>query len=159
VISEYSPGAFRVRGNVSVSGGQLSVFKATFFVLAAVAAIWLVAVGALVFALQAFVSRGQETTSVANGSIYMSAFALTLIINVAIIFPALLLLQPLRLWRVMRSLRHAITPRQRFRGEPLCTLLTLSSSRDIKLFTHVPTTRRSRRELVFWPSFLHLHLH
>lgn len=47
----------------------------------------------------------------------MSILALSIVVNVAIIFPALLLLQPFRLWRVIRTERQAVTPRQRFRGE------------------------------------------
>jgi calcium permeable stress-gated cation channel len=100
-----------------VSVGQLTVFKATFFILSAVATLWLVAVGALLFALRSLDTNSQRSKSVANGSIYMSALALTIIITLAIIFPALLLLQPIRLWKVMRRLRGAITPRQQFRGK------------------------------------------
>lgn len=105
-----------IRGSVSISGGQLFVFKATFFILTAVAAIWLIAVGAVLFAVQALTSNTERTKTVANGSIYASALALTLIITVAIIFPALLLLQPFRLWHVILAERHAVTPRQRFRA-------------------------------------------
>jgi len=46
----------------------------------------------------------------------MSILALALVLNVAIIFPACLLLQPFRLWRVLRAEKQAVTPRQRFRG-------------------------------------------
>lgn len=110
-------GATHVRGDVSISVGQLTVFKATFFILTAVATIWLIAVGSILFALRAFDTNNDRTKTVANGSVYMSALALTIMINVAIIFPALLLLQPIRLWKVMHRLRGAITPRQQFRGE------------------------------------------
>lgn len=105
-----------MRGSISISGGQLNEFKITFYFLAIVAALWLVTVGALLFALQAFSTSTGEATSVADGSIYLSALALTIIIQVAIIFPGLLLLQPYRLWRTVRTQRHAITPRQRFRS-------------------------------------------
>jgi hypothetical protein len=110
-------GVANIHGSVSISGGQLMVFKATFFILTSVAAIWLIAVGALLFALRAFTFNSQVSQSVANGSIYMSILALSIVVNVAIIFPALLLLQPIRLWRVLRAERQAVTPRQRFRGE------------------------------------------
>jgi calcium permeable stress-gated cation channel len=115
-LSRHISGAIHVRGDVSISAGQLAVFKATFFILAAVATIWLVTVGSILFALRAFDTDRDRTQTVANGSVYMSALALTLIINVAIIFPGLLLLQPIRLWRVMHRLRGAVTPRQQFRG-------------------------------------------
>lgn len=75
------------------------------------------AVGAVLFAVESFQDHTQAAKAVANGSIIMTALALTLIINVAIISPALSMLQPLRLWRVTRAEKMAITPRQRFRGE------------------------------------------
>lgn len=66
--------------------------------------------------MQALNTDSNTTTSVANGAVYMSILALALVLNVAIIFPACLVLQPLRLWRVIRAEKHAVTPRQRFRG-------------------------------------------
>ncbi|KAJ7446697.1 hypothetical protein FB451DRAFT_1291217 [Mycena latifolia] len=105
-----------IRGSVSVSGGQLFVFKAMFYVLVGIGAIWLITVGALVYTLQAFNSGPDKSETVANGSIYMGILALSLIFTVAIIFPGLLLLQPVRLWHVLRSEKHALTPRQRFRA-------------------------------------------
>jgi hypothetical protein len=110
-----------------VSVGQLKVFKLIFFVLTGAAIICIVTAGALIFTLQAFHDRGDETKAVASGAVYMGAFAMAIVLNVAIIVPGLLLLQPLRLWRVMWSLRRAITPRQRFRG-------TQSSSNVIDTF-------------------------
>ncbi|KAJ7141880.1 hypothetical protein C8R43DRAFT_892427 [Mycena crocata] len=107
-----------IRGAVSVSGGQLFVFQATFYILVSVAAVWLITVGALIYTLQAFNnnSPSDKSQTVANGSIYMSILALSLVLTVAIIFPGLLLLQPVRLWHVLRAEKHAITPRQRFRA-------------------------------------------
>lgn len=96
---------------------QLFVFKTIFYVMSIVGAIWLFAVGAILFSMGAFNLHVGESQSVANGAIYMSAFAMMLIINVAVIFPGILLLQPMRLWRVVRAEQEAITPRQRFRGE------------------------------------------
>src|ERR1700733_12087580 len=110
-------GATNLSGTVSISSGQLVDFKTTFFILAAVAAIWLIAVGALLFAIQAFNAGGPTSKTIANGSIYMSALAMVIVINVAIIFPALLLLQPFHLWHVRRAEKEAVTPRQTFRGE------------------------------------------
>lgn len=106
----------RFDGHVSVSGSQLAAFRTIFFALAVVAGIWLMAVGAVLFAVEAIQSQTGAAKAVANGSIIMTALALTLIINVAIISPALAMLQPFRLLRVMRAEKMAITPRQRFRG-------------------------------------------
>ncbi|KAF7326857.1 MPN domain-containing protein [Mycena venus] len=57
-----------------------------------------------------------RTESVANGAIYMAILALSVLFTCAIIFPGLLLLQPLRLWTVLRAEKSAVTPRQRFRA-------------------------------------------
>ncbi|KII94048.1 hypothetical protein PLICRDRAFT_101453 [Plicaturopsis crispa FD-325 SS-3] len=108
--------AVNVRGSISISAGQLLVFKTTFFILTIIAAIWLITVGALIFSLQAFSSGSGETSTVANGSIYISALALVIVVNVAIIYPALLMLQPFRLRRVLKAEKNAVTPRQRFRA-------------------------------------------
>ncbi|KAF8167474.1 hypothetical protein B0H34DRAFT_18533 [Crassisporium funariophilum] len=105
-----------IHGAVSISGNQILVFKITFFVLTAVGTLWILAVGAVLFAMQALSANTNPTRSIANGAIYMSVLALALVINVAIIFPACLLLQPFRLWRVIRAEKQAITPRQRFRA-------------------------------------------
>jgi len=109
-------GVASVHGSISVSGNQLLIFKITFFVLTAVGTLWLVAIGAILFSMQALSTNTHSTRSVATGAVYMSVLALALIINVAIIFPACLLLQPLRLWRIIRAEKAAVTPRQRFRG-------------------------------------------
>jgi nitric oxide reductase large subunit len=113
-------GATGLRGSVSVSSGQLLVFKITFFILTAAAIIGLITVGALLFAVPTFSAGGPKSQTVANGSIYMSALAMVIVLNVAVIFPALLLLQPFRLWRVRRAEKEAVTPRQTFRGELAC---------------------------------------
>jgi calcium permeable stress-gated cation channel len=107
----------RFDGHVSMSGTRLVTFKAIFFTLTIIAGIWLMAVGAVLFAVESFQSRRNVTKTIANGSIIMTAFALALISNVAIVSPGLLLLQPYRLWKVIRAEKSAITPRQRFRGE------------------------------------------
>ncbi|KAI0639520.1 hypothetical protein C8Q77DRAFT_1043851 [Trametes polyzona] len=101
---------------VSVSGSQLIMFKTMFYILLGVGGVWMFTTGAILFALSAFSNDSAESQSVANGAIYMSAFALVLVLNVAIIFPGLLMLQPIRLWKVVRAERAAVTPRQRFRA-------------------------------------------
>lgn len=101
---------------MSVSGGQLLTFKLIFYILTASAVVCILAIGALLFALRAFDLGSGETSSIANGSIYMTVLGLTIVLQIAIIVPGLLMLQPLRLWRVTRAEKHAITPRQRFRG-------------------------------------------
>ncbi|THH08733.1 hypothetical protein EW145_g2508 [Phellinidium pouzarii] len=108
--------AARYIGAISVSSAQLMTFKAIFFILIAAGVMWLTAVGAVVFAADAFALSSERPSTVANGSIYMSAFFLALIINVAIIAPGLLILQPARLRNVLWYERRAITPRQRFRA-------------------------------------------
>ncbi|KJA28630.1 hypothetical protein HYPSUDRAFT_34085 [Hypholoma sublateritium FD-334 SS-4] len=105
-----------IHGSVSVSGNQLLIFKITFFILTGVGALWLVAIGAILFSMQGISTNTEPTISVSNGAVYMSVLALALIINVAIIMPATLLLQPMRLWRVIRAEKAAVTPRQRFRA-------------------------------------------
>ena len=109
-------GVTTIHGSVSVSGNQLLIFKITFFVLTGVGALWLIAIGAILFSIQGISTNTEPTISVSNGAVYMSVLALALIINVAIIMPATLLLQPIRLWRVIRAEKAAVTPRQRFRG-------------------------------------------
>ncbi|KAJ3830358.1 hypothetical protein F5880DRAFT_1067127 [Lentinula raphanica] len=105
-----------VRGSVSVSGGQLLVFKTTFFFITVVVGLLLLTIGGLLFAMEAFSTGTTPAKAVANGSIYMTALAMTMILQIAIIFPGLLLLQPHRLWNVVRAEKNAITPRQRFRS-------------------------------------------
>ncbi|KAI0073700.1 hypothetical protein K474DRAFT_1666269 [Panus rudis PR-1116 ss-1] len=100
----------------SISGSQLSTFKRTFYVLTIIALVWLFGIGAVLISMDAFNSSSHEAASIANGTVYMSAFAMMLVMNVAVIFPGLLLLQPVRLWRVVRAEREAVTPRQRFRA-------------------------------------------
>jgi len=115
-----SLGVAHMHGSVSISGGQRFIFKVTFFIIT-MAAVWLVLVGALLFAVRAFTIDVGISKSIANGSVYMSTLALSIIVVLAFIFPALLLLQPSRLWRVLREERHAITPRHLFRGPSFFT--------------------------------------
>lgn len=115
-LTRFLTGVATIHGAISISGSQLLFFKITFFVLTVVGTIWLVTIGAILFSMQALNTHTIPTETIANGSVFMSILCLALIINVAIIFPALLLLQPLRLWRVLRAEKQAVTPRQRFRG-------------------------------------------
>ena len=123
--------------SVSISGRQIGTFKTTFWILTIIALIWLFTIGAVLFAMGAFNTGVLQSAAVANGAIYMSAFALMLIMNVAVIFPALLLLQPIRLWRVLRAEREAVTPRQRFRGQ------SFTSETSVMLLTPQPVTTLS----------------
>ncbi|THH33123.1 hypothetical protein EUX98_g1076 [Antrodiella citrinella] len=106
----------QVGNSVSVSGSQLVVFKSIFYILVIIAAIWMFGIACILFAMRAFNTGIGETKAIANGAIYISAFAMMLAMNVAVIFPALLMLQPFRVWRVLRAEKAAFTPRQRFRA-------------------------------------------
>ncbi|KIK70577.1 hypothetical protein GYMLUDRAFT_148994 [Collybiopsis luxurians FD-317 M1] len=105
-----------VRGSVSISGGQLLLFKTMFFFVTVVVGLLLITIGSLLFALEAFSTGDTPSKTVAEGSIYMTVLALAIILQVAVIFPGLLLLQPYRLWSVVRAEKRAITPRERFRA-------------------------------------------
>ncbi|EJD04016.1 uncharacterized protein FOMMEDRAFT_106418 [Fomitiporia mediterranea MF3/22] len=108
--------ASQYSGDISVTSARLTTYKATFFILCVIGVMWLTAVGAVVFAMRAFATSSARPSSVASGSIYMSAFFLALVVNFAIVAPGLLLLQPFRLKNVLWRERQAITPRQRFRA-------------------------------------------
>ena len=114
--SKDSTGVAKIHGSVSISANQILVFKVTFFVLTVVGTLWTLAIGAILFSMQAINSNTGITLSLANGAMYMSTFLLALILNVAIIIPACLALQPFQFWAVVRAEKHAITPRQNFRG-------------------------------------------
>jgi len=103
-------------GTISVSAGQRIVMRAMFYMVVFVAGIGLVAAGAFLYAFGAFSQGTRRGESVADGSIYIAILLLAIVINVAITSPALLLLQPSRLRRVLRAERAAKSPRQRFRG-------------------------------------------
>jgi len=94
----------------------MTAFGTTFIVLTIMGGVWLTGIGAVLYAVNAFQHAGGVGKTVADGSILMTLLALALVINVAIAAPGLLMLQPFRLWRVVRNERRAITPRQRFRG-------------------------------------------
>ncbi|KAI0066505.1 hypothetical protein BV25DRAFT_1820469 [Artomyces pyxidatus] len=106
----------RAVGSISVAAGQLLVMKAVFYIVIAVGAVWLVVSGAILFAFGSLSRNSQRTTTIADGSIYISVLVLAIVINLALIAPALLMLQPFRLRHVLRAEKAAVTPRQRFRA-------------------------------------------
>ncbi|KAG1766395.1 hypothetical protein EDD22DRAFT_878114 [Suillus occidentalis] len=103
-------------GVVSVSGVQMLKVKLVFYTITVVVAPFTITAGALLFASEAFSLEVNIAKTVATGCVYMSAFAFVLVINVAVLFPGLMLLQPFRLWGVLHSEQDAVTPRQRFRA-------------------------------------------
>ncbi|KAG0702753.1 hypothetical protein DFH29DRAFT_999137 [Suillus ampliporus] len=103
-------------GVVSVSGVRILAVKLVFYTIAVIVAAFTVTAGALLFASEAFSLGVDIAKTVATGCVYMGAFAFVLVINGAVIFPGLMLLQPFRLWSVLHSERDAVTPRQRFRA-------------------------------------------
>ncbi|KAF9229033.1 hypothetical protein BS17DRAFT_688271 [Gyrodon lividus] len=102
--------------SASVSAVQFLTLKIICTILTFAVAIWIIAVGALVFAMEAFSDGVELTKTIATGSVYTGAFALLIVVIVAVIVPGLLLLQPFRLWAVLRSEKYAFTPRERFRA-------------------------------------------
>ncbi|KAG1757825.1 hypothetical protein EDB19DRAFT_1659240 [Suillus lakei] len=103
-------------GVVSVSGVRMLMVKLVFYTITVVVAAFTITAGALLFALEAFSLEVDIAKMVATGCVYMSAFAFVLVINIAVLFPGLMLLQPFRLWSVLHSEQDAVTPRQRFRA-------------------------------------------
>ncbi|THH13010.1 hypothetical protein EW146_g7167 [Bondarzewia mesenterica] len=112
-IVQFSSRLFRT---VSVSANQLVIFKTVFYLFGAIASIWLIAAGAVLFAFDALSTSTRRTQTISDGAIYISVLLLAIVINVAIISPALLMLQPFRLHRALRMEKEAVTPRQRFRA-------------------------------------------
>lgn len=111
------------------------MFKTTFYVLMAVATVWLIAIGAILYAFSALSLSSQRPQKVADGAIYVTTLILGIALTVAVITPALLLLQPFHLMRVLRAEREAVTPRQRFRGkhQPQRNLKLLLDDADAQL--------------------------
>jgi hypothetical protein len=106
----------RLVETISISAGQRIVIKAMFYVVICVGVIGLATSGALLYAFGAL-SRGTRVSeTVADGYAYITILVLAIIIILSATYPALLVLQPLRLRRVLRAERAAKTPRQRFRG-------------------------------------------
>ncbi|KAG2358227.1 hypothetical protein BDR07DRAFT_1418255 [Suillus spraguei] len=103
-------------GIVSLSGVRMLAVKLVFYTITVMVAAFTITAGALLFALEAFSLEVDIAKTVATGYVYMSAFAFVFVINVAVIFPGLMLLQPFRLWCVLHAEQDAVTPRQRFRA-------------------------------------------
>lgn len=112
----------QLSGSVSNSETRLTAFRATFVVLIVAAGVWMIGLGAILFSLQALDTGSGATTSVAEGAIYTAAFILVLGLNLAFIAPGLLLLQPVRLWKLGMAQWRALTPRQHFRGKHVLRL-------------------------------------
>jgi hypothetical protein len=106
----------RLVGTISISAGQRIVIKAMFYMVVSIAVIGLVTAGALLYAFGALSQGVRRSETVADGSIYIGILLLAIVINIAMTSPALLMLQPLRLRRVLSAEKAAKTPRQRFRG-------------------------------------------
>ncbi|KIJ21976.1 hypothetical protein PAXINDRAFT_63506 [Paxillus involutus ATCC 200175] len=114
--------------SVSVSAVQFLTLKIIYTLLTFAVAIWIVVVGGLLFALEAFGDGVGLMKTIATGSVYMGTFAFFIVVSAAVIVPGLLLLQPLRLWSVLRSEKDALTPRERFRAVyPRCYNLSYAS--------------------------------
>lgn len=108
--------AARGSGAISITVLRIKAFKATFWVIVIIAGVWIVAASAILFGARAFDTGNGEAPTIANGSVATAVFLLFIVINIAIIVPGLLLLQPVSLWRQYRRKRQAYTPRQLFRG-------------------------------------------
>ena len=102
--------------SVSLMRCRFITFKAVFYAILCVGSIWLFTIAAILFAFAAFNNDAMESLTVATGTIYAAVLAMAVILTVALVGPALLMLQPARLLRVLRRERRALTPRQRFRG-------------------------------------------
>ena len=109
--------AARYSGAVSVSVARLKAFKAVFWVFVIVAGIWIVTAGSLIVGLRGLDNGINASSSIANGSVTTAIFLLIILLNIAIIAPGLLLLQPVRLWKLWKAKKRARTPRQLFRGQ------------------------------------------
>ncbi|KAG8822531.1 hypothetical protein FRC17_009553 [Serendipita sp. 399] len=103
-------------GAVSVTAVRIKAFKAVFWVIVIVSGIWIVAAASILFGAHALDTQQREAPTIANGTIAMAIFLLFITINIAIIVPGLLLLQPVRLWKMHRRKKRALTPRQQFRA-------------------------------------------
>ncbi|KAK4684130.1 ATP-dependent RNA helicase DOB1, partial [Tremellales sp. Uapishka_1] len=102
-------------GSISISYRRTLAYKATFWILLVVCVIWMVLVTALEYAVEGFATGVQESRTVGDGAVFSTWFIFVLLLNLAIIAPGLMLLQPLRLLRYIRQKLSIITPRQRFR--------------------------------------------
>ncbi|EIW86933.1 hypothetical protein CONPUDRAFT_115821 [Coniophora puteana RWD-64-598 SS2] len=102
--------------HVSISAVQLLSLKIIYYLFFLVVAGVIVIGGAVLYSIEAISQHRGVTKSLADGSIYMAMFALAYILTASFTIPGLLLLRPVRLWKVLRAEKTAITPRQRFRA-------------------------------------------
>ncbi|EIW71693.1 hypothetical protein TREMEDRAFT_60613 [Tremella mesenterica DSM 1558] len=99
---------------VSLAIFTTNPFKGTFYLLLW-SVIWLVTVASLEYSVQGFVSHVQEGRTVGDGAIFSTWFIFVLLLDVAIIVPAIYLLRPYQLIRYLSKRRSARTPREKFR--------------------------------------------
>lgn len=95
---------------------RLTAFKGVFAVLVIICGVWLVALGGILFATDSFNGGQHRPAAVSEGMVYIAILLMLITINLAIIAPGLLMLQPVRLWKTWKAQKTAVTPRQRFRG-------------------------------------------
>ncbi|KAM6498584.1 hypothetical protein JOM56_006532 [Amanita muscaria] len=107
--------AIFVYGFITISAHQLFLMKISFF-LSAMVTVGLIVATAFLSSIPAFTFKEATAISLADGSIASGILLLAIVTTITIIFPGLLLLQPVHLWRVTQAQRDAITPRQRFRA-------------------------------------------
>lgn len=77
---------------------------------------WLVICGSVIFSIESFATGLHRTQAVADGLLYFIPFLIVLTLALTVIFPALWLIQPLRLARLLKRRKFTVTPRQRFRS-------------------------------------------
>lgn len=86
-------------------------------VIVLICGVWLVTIGGILFATDALANNHAQAPTVAEGAVYIAILMMLILFNLAIIAPGLQLLQPVRMMKVMRAQKKAVTPRQRFRGK------------------------------------------
>ncbi|KAG9015185.1 hypothetical protein FRB94_004304 [Tulasnella sp. JGI-2019a] len=106
----------RFTGKPSVATTRLAEFEAIFTVLVVICGVLLVVIGGILFATSALANGSAQGTTVAEGAVYIAILMMLIMFNLAIIAPGLLLLKPVRLWKLIRQQRKSITPRQNFRA-------------------------------------------
>lgn len=98
-----------------MSEGKFATYKTVVNVFSVAGGIWLIAVSSVIFATPAFTENTPGTQLVADGSIYMTFIAFQVAL-ISLVVPPILAIRPLRLWRLLRQQRDAVTPRQMFRA-------------------------------------------
>ncbi|WVQ97737.1 hypothetical protein IAU59_004851 [Kwoniella sp. CBS 9459] len=90
-------------------------FKGTFYLLLFICVVVMLLIASLEYGLAGFRTGVQEGRIISDGAIFSTWFIFVLLLNLAFIVPALYLLQPIRLYRYLKTRQHAVTPRQKFR--------------------------------------------